>query len=352
MNIQEYLSHLTTQPGVYRMYDAKGDLLYVGKARNLKNRVSSYFRGAASSVKTAAMVAHVVTIDVMVTHTENEALILENNLIKSLKPRYNILLRDDKSYPYIYLSSDHDFPRLAFHRGAKSGKGHYFGPYPSAGAVRESLQILQKIFPVRQCEESFYKNRSRPCLQYQIKRCTAPCVGLVDKQAYGEEVQHAVLFLQGKSSEVINTLAQRMESAAAALAFERAAHYRDQISQLSRLQERQYVSSEGGDIDVVAAVVERDSACVQLFFIRNGHNLGNKSFYPSHTQSATAAEVLAAFLPQYYLGKATPAEILINTSVEELELLAATLTLQAGHKVAIRHQVRGERLKWVALAEH
>ncbi len=345
-----FLKTLTTKPGVYRMLDAKGEVIYVGKAANLKNRVASYFRATGLSPKTRALVAHIRGIDVTVTHSEGEALLLENNLIKELKPRYNILLRDDKSYPYIYLSCHEDFPRLGFYRGAKREKGRFFGPYPSAGAVRDSLNLLQKIFPVRQCEDSFYRTRSRPCLQYQIKRCTGPCVGLVDKDTYQQDVRHAVMFLEGKNHEVINELAARMEAAATHLDFERAAHLRDQIVSLRRVQEKQYVSGEGGDLDVVASAVHNGAGCVQVFYIRGGRSLGNKTFFPRHNGDADAAEILAAFLPQYYLDRETPSEILISHELEDATLLEGVLGQQAGRKVTITHRVRGERARWLAMA--
>ncbi len=345
-----FLKTLTTKPGVYRMLDDKGAVIYVGKAANLKNRVASYFRATGLSPKTRALVAHIQGIDVTVTHSEGEALLLENNLIKELKPRYNILLRDDKSYPYIYLSEHEDFPRLGFYRGARREKGRFFGPYPSAGAVRDSLNLLQKIFPVRQCEDSFYRNRSRPCLQYQIKRCTGPCVGLVGKETYQQDVRHAVMFLEGKNHEVINELAARMEAAATRLDFERAAHLRDQIVSLRRVQEKQYVSGEGGDLDVVASAVHNGAGCVQVFYIRGGRSLGNKTFFPRHSGDADAAEILAAFLPQYYLDRETPSEILISHELEDATLLEHVLGQQAGRKVTIAHRVRGERARWLAMA--
>ncbi|MDE2088788.1 MAG: excinuclease ABC subunit UvrC, partial [Gammaproteobacteria bacterium] len=275
-----FLNTLTPLPGVYRMVGASGEVLYVGKARNLKKRVSSYFRRSGAAVKTQALMAQVCAIEVTVTRTEGEALLLENNLIKDLKPRYNVLLRDDKSYPYLHLTGDEDFPRLAFYRGARREPGRYFGPYPSAGAVRESLSLLQKLFRLRQCEDSFFRNRSRPCLQYQIERCSAPCVGLIDKEAYQRDVRHAVLFLQGKSREVSDELVTRMDAASKALEFEEAARLRDQIASLRRVQEQQYVSGTGGDLDVVAAVAREGFACVQVFYIRGGRNLGNKTLFP------------------------------------------------------------------------
>lgn len=345
-----FLKTLTSRPGVYRMINADGEVIYVGKARNLLKRVGSYFTRSAASPKTQAMVSQIANIEVTVTRNENEALILENNLIKELRPRYNVLLRDDKSYPYIYVSAD-AFPRLAFHRGAKRAKGRYFGPFPSAGAVRETLNLLQKVFRVRQCEDSFYKNRSRPCLQYQIKRCTAPCVGYVMEDAYAEDVRHAMMFLEGKDSQVIDELVSRMEQASAALEFEQAAAFRDQIASLRRVQEKQYISGEGGDLDIIVSAVKNGVGCVQVFFIRGGHHLGNKTFFPKHTQDAEADEVLGAFLPQYYLGKPLPNEVLVNHALDEKGWLESVLAEQAGRKVGISHNVRGDRARWLEMAQ-
>lgn len=350
-----FLKTLTARPGVYRMFDAAGDILYVGKARNLKKRVASYFTRSDSGAKTQALVAQIQRIEVTVTHTEGEALLLENNLIKALQPRYNILLRDDKGYPYIHLSDD-EFPRLSFYRGKRGGRGRYFGPYPSSNAVRESLNLMQKLFPVRQCDNTFYSNRSRACLQYQIKRCSGPCVGLVTRERYLEQVRHAVMFLEGKNSEVIDELARRMEAAAAELDFEAAALYRDQIANLRRVQERQYVSGNAGaDCDVIAVASAAGAACVQVFFIRGGHNLGNKTFYPRNAAGADPAELLSAFLPQYYLTDAQgerpiPPEILLGQPLEEEEALAEVLSEQAGRRVALSSRLRGERARWVEMA--
>ncbi len=349
-----FLKTLTSRPGVYRMLDAEGTVIYVGKAKNLKRRVSSYFQRQGLTPKTQALVSNINAIEVTVTHTENEALLLENNLIKSLRPRYNILLRDDKSYPYLFLSDD-AFPRLGFHRGKRGKKGRYFGPYPSTSAVRESLNLLQKLFPVRQCEEHFYRNRSRPCLQYQIKRCSAPCVGLVTEEQYAEDVRHAVMFLQGKDNAIIDELVGRMEQASHRLEFEQAAHYRDQIANLRRVQEKQYVMGEGGDLDVVAARVRNGVGCVQVFFIRGGRNLGNKSYFPSHIAQSDEAELLQAFLPQYYLaegrsGTSLPGEIILSASLSEQKLLQQVLSEKAGRKLALSDSVRGDRARWLELA--
>lgn len=348
---ERFLQTVTTRPGVYRMLGGDGKVLYVGKARNLKKRLTSYFRASGLPVKTRALMGHVQRIEVTVTGTEGEALILENNLIKEFKPRYNILLRDDKSYPYIYLSAHPDFPRLGFHRGAKEAKGRYFGPYPSAASVRESLNLLQKVFPVRQCEDSFFRNRSRPCLQYQIKRCTAPCVAFIDRDGYQEDVRHAVMFLEGKNQQVVNELVEQMEAASQHLRFEEAARYRDQIATLRRIQEKQYVSGEGGDVDVIASVARKGVSGVEVFFVRGGRLLGNKTFYPRHVQEDSAADVLAAFIPQYYLGREVPGEILLNHAVEDRALLEETLSAQAGRRVTLSHALRGERARWLAMAE-
>ncbi len=347
---EDFLRTLTSRPGVYRMFDGDGQVLYVGKARNLKKRVSSYFRSSGLAPKTRALMKQMARVEVTVTATEAEALLLENNLIKLHRPRYNILLRDDKSYPYIYLSTDREYPRLSFHRGARKGKGRYFGPYPSSGAVRESLHLLQKMFRVRQCEDSFFANRSRPCLQYQIKRCTAPCVGLVSPEDYARDVHHTVLFLEGKSTALNAELVERMEQAAARLDYEQAAVYRDQIASLSRVQERQYVSGESGDMDIVAAAVSGGLACVQVFFIRHGVNLGNKVFFPRIPQHSTEAEVLSAFVAQYYLEHPVPGRILLNHALPDADLIAAALARKAERKVTLSARVRGERARWLGMA--
>ncbi|MBW9256212.1 MAG: excinuclease ABC subunit UvrC [Candidatus Thiodiazotropha sp. (ex. Lucinisca nassula)] len=345
----KFLNTLTSRPGVYRMIGEQEKVLYVGKAKNLKKRVSSYFSRSLNR-RIQIMVSQIVEIEIIVTHTEAEALILENQLIKSLKPKYNILLRDDKSYPYIYLSSDQDYPALSFRRGARKGRGRYFGPYPSAGSTRETLQLLQKLFPVRQCEESFYRNRSRACLQYQIKRCSGPCVGLVSEQDYAMDVEHAVMFLEGKTNLVVDELVKQMEAASQKLEFELAARYRDQIKSLQRIQERQYVSGESGDLDIVAIAKRGNSACIQVFYIRSGRNLGNKSFYPTVPQGDSEESLLRAFITQYYLDKPLPNEIIINTELQEQALLEAVFSEQAKRRIRIGIKVRGERARWLKMA--
>ncbi len=330
------------------MYDKDEKVLYVGKAKDLKKRVSSYFQ-RSNNLRITTMVSRIQRIEIVVTHTEAEALLLENNLIKELKPHYNILLRDDKSYPYIYLSDD-DYPRISFYRGARKDKGRYFGPYPSSAAVKETLYLLQKLFPVRQCENSYYSNRSRACLQYQIKRCTGPCVGLIGRQDYLHDVNDIILFLEGKTHDVVNGLVARMEQASAALDFEQAARYRDQIEAIRKVQERQYVSGEKGDLDIVACATAEEQACVQVFFIRQGRNLGNKKFFPKGSKGRDIKEILAAFIAQYYLGKQLPAEILVSHAINDKEVLQEALGKQAGRKVYLRQSPRGERARWLKMA--
>jgi excinuclease ABC subunit C len=351
------LRNIPHKPGVYRMLDEKGIVIYVGKAKDLTKRVSSYFLKNVSSPKTRLMVTHVRDIEVTVTHTENEALILENNLIKSLKPRYNVLFRDDKSYPFIYLSTEHAFPKLSVHRGAKKRKGRYFGPYPSAGAVRETLNLLQKIFPVRQCEDSFYGNRSRACLQHQIKRCTAPCVGLISPEEYAEDVNHAVMFLEGKSNIVIEQLIARMEKASTDLNFEKAANFRDQIANLQRVQEKQFIDSEGGNQDIIAIALQNGMACVQLFSIRGGRNLGNKTFFPQNAKNSEPAEILSTFIAQYYLGDAQshgreiPPDIILSHEIENKKLMEQVLKDQSERVIKLQSKPRGHRARWLEMAE-
>jgi len=334
---------------VYRMLDGAGTVLYVGKARNLKRRVGSYFTRALDR-RLQVMVGQIADIEVTVTRTEGEALLLESNLIKSLKPRFNVVLRDDKSYPYIYLSTQDAFPRLSFYRGSRKGPGRFFGPYPSAWAVRETLQLLQKLFPVRQCEDSFYRNRSRPCLQYQIRRCSGPCCDLVTPEVYGEDVQRTIKFLEGRADEVISELAAAMEHAAGELEFERAAVLRDQIATLGRIRERQYVSGEGGDLDIIACAQEGGVHCVQVFFVRAGRNLGNKVFYPQAPAETDEPTLLAGFMAQFYADKLVPAELVCSVEPEERGLLEEALSERAGHRVQVKWRVRAERARWLEMA--
>lgn len=348
-DLPAFLRNLTHRPGVYRMLDSAGTVLYVGKAKDLRKRVASYFRRNVGSARIRSMVSQIASVEVTVTGTEAEALLLENNLIKEHRPRYNVLLRDDKSYPYI-LVTDHPFPRLAFHRGPRRPGGRYFGPYPSAGAVRETLNLLQKLFQVRQCEDSFFQNRSRPCLQYQIRRCTAPCVGFVGEAEYRQDVDHAVRFLEGRSDEVIRDLVQRMEKASEDLAFEQAARYRDQIARLRQVSEQQYISGEGGDVDIVACHAESGQACMQVFFVRGGHHLGNKALFPAVPEDTPVDELLTAFLGQYYLNREVPAEIILSHEPADREALTAMLSLRRGRNVTLSPRVRGDRARWLDMA--
>lgn len=350
-----FLKRLTERPGVYRMFDASGSILYVGKARNLKSRVSSYFNKSGQSPKTQALVSRIASIEVTVTSSETEALLLEQNLIKSLRPPFNILLRDDKSYPYIYLSGHEDYPSLTFRRGrTKRVKGQFFGPYPGAGAVRESLNILQKLFKIRNCSDSFFSNRSRPCLQYQIGRCTAPCVNNITPENYAEDVRHAAMFLEGKNPAIIEDLLKAMESASRNLDFERAAQYRDQITHLRHVQEQQAIESSGGDADVFGIVEEAGITCIILVQVRGGRVLGTRHFFPRFTMETLLTERLSAFLGQYYLAGETapeiPRDILIPEALEDADLLGQALSGAQGREVVVRHSVRGERRKWLQLA--
>ncbi len=349
---QEMLATMPAAPGVYRMLGEKGELLYVGKAKHLKKRVASYFVSGRNSLRIRKMVAQIRDIQITVTETEAEALLLESNLIKQHRPRYNILLRDDKSYPYIYVSTDSAYPRLSFHRGARSGKGRYFGPYPSATAVRFTLSQLQKLFKVRLCEDSYYRNRSRPCLQYQIKRCSAPCVDLVSQEEYRRDIEDSMRFLSGKSDELIDEQIVKMERASAALEFEQAAQYRDQIELMRKIAQQQYISGAKGDVDVIAVAIEQGVACVQVFYIRTGNSLGNRAFFPRlPDKGADENEVLAAFLGQYYAAREIPAEVIISRPLQDHVLIEQMLRLRKDGKVVLKSNVRGERSKWLEMAE-
>lgn len=352
-DIEPLLRQLPQKPGVYRMLDATGTVLYVGKARNLRNRVSSYFRGTGLTSKTLALVARIADIQVTITGSETEALLLEQSLIKEERPPYNVVLRDDKSYPYIYLTDHSDFPRLTFHRGAKRKTGRYFGPFPSAGAVRESLNILQKLFRLRHCDDAFFRNRSRPCLQYQIKRCSGPCVGLIDEREYREDVDLAVMFLEGRSQAVLDIYKGHMQAAAEALDFERAARYRDQIDRLRRVQEQQYVHAEEGDVDVFALAASGTVTCIQAIFVRSGRVLGQRTWFPRNELDLSAAELLGAFLSQYYFGgqaRDLPKSVIASEPLPEQEVLAEALSQLGGRKVGVAHGVRGQRARWLELA--
>ena len=348
---RNFLGSLTHRPGVYRMLDAKHKVIYVGKARDLKKRVSSYFQRAQAAPKTAAMMELVANVEVTVTNTEAEALILEYNLIKQHKPRFNIILRDDKSYPYIHVTTHSRFPRLQFHRGPRKGKGRYFGPYPSTSAVRQTLSELQKLFQIRQCNESFFRNRTRPCLQYQIKRCTAPCVGLITREQYARDIDAAIDFLDGRNQSVTATFVARMEEASAAQDYEQAARFRDQIARLKEVEAKQLISrTSAKDLDILGFASNAALHVVTVLFIRNGAVIGSRDHFPRLAGETDRQKILNAFVAQYYLGRDAPAEIILDTEIEDAPLIEAELSERLRRKVAIRHRVRGDRLRWLQMA--
>lgn len=349
-----FLGSVTDKSGVYRMYNDEQTVIYVGKAKNLKNRLTSYFQKNVDSVKTKALVKQIAAIDVTVTHTEGEALILENNYIKKYQPKYNILLRDDKSYPYL-LVTDHKHPRLALHRGVKRAKGEYFGPFPTAGAVWESLRLMQKLFPIRQCEDTYYRARSRPCLQYQLGRCSGPCVDKISEEDYQQQVGLAKLFLKGKSSSVIDTLVKKMEQASELLAFEHAAKYRDQISTLRKVQQQQFVSGIASEMDVVGIYRSKTQVCVHLLFIREQKVLGSKSYFPTIPAGTEDSQILSAFIGQHYLVNEAfhgliPKQIVTGQDVDDQNGLEQLLSKQAEYDVKIATNIRKERAQYLKLA--
>ncbi|RUO22431.1 excinuclease ABC subunit C [Aliidiomarina iranensis] len=352
-NAEDFLKNLTHQPGVYRMFSAEGEVIYVGKAKDLRKRVTSYFRKNVDSVKTQALVKQIANMEVTVTNSEAEALILENSFIKTHMPRYNVLLRDDKSYPYIFISA-HEHPRIAYHRGTRREKGEYFGPFPNGSAVRESLRLLQKLFPVRQCDDSYYRARSRPCLQHQLKRCLAPCVDLPTENEYAEQVQLVKLFLRGKNNEVIETLVAAMEQASENLDFERAGMLRDQIAALRQVQERNAVSGSQHELDAVGLYRNSGFTCVHLLSIRQNSVQGSRSYYPKVPAHTSDAEVLESFLIQYYLnqqhGQRVPAEIIVPEQLENKAALNEQLSLALERRVKLIQPKRGERQQYLALA--
>jgi excinuclease ABC subunit C len=356
---EAFLRAVTEQSGVYRMYDNQQTVIYVGKAKDLKKRLTSYFRKELASVKTKALVKQIAAIEVTVTHTEGEALILENNYIKKYQPKYNILLRDDKSYPYLLITA-HKHPKLGLYRGGKKVKGDYFGPFPTVGAVWDSLRLMQKIFPIRQCEDSYYRARSRPCLQHQLGRCSAPCVDKISEQDYREQVNLAKLFLQGKSSKVIEQLVEKMELASNQLNFELAAKYRDQIVTLRKVQQQQHVSGHVAELDVVGLYRDKTQVCIHLLFIRQHKILGNKSYFPTVPANTSDSDILQAFIAQHYLSNDPlsqdqvngniPREIVIEESIGEINELTTLLSTQAGFEVKISTNSRSERAQYLKLA--
>ncbi|MBU2412362.1 MAG: excinuclease ABC subunit UvrC [Gammaproteobacteria bacterium] len=349
---KHFVSNLTTRPGVYRMYDVKGELLYVGKAKNLKNRVASYFRVTGLTTKTMALVSRIHTIEIAVTKSETEALLLEQTLIKQHRPPYNILLRDDKSYPYILLSN-HPHPALLFRRGDKTDKGTLFGPFPSGSAVKESLNTMQKVFKVRQCEDSTYSNRSRPCLQYQIKRCSGPCVNLISDEEYELDVRHARMFLQGKDQELTAEITTQMSAAAADMEFERAAELRDQIIQLKHIQEQQHVYGQTGEADVIASIIQPGGLCVHVMMVRKGKVVGSKSYYPKMPIEITEGELLSSFIAQFYLGgiQELPKTLIISHELEDGDALVEGIFETTQKKIEVLSNVRGQRARWLELAK-
>lgn len=353
---KSFVDSLPARPGVYRMLDAEDQILYVGKARSLKSRVGSYFQASNVHPKVQALVAKTARMEVTITNSDTEALLLEFNLIKKHRPRFNVVLRDDKSFPFLHLEGGHDFPRLAFYRGSRKEPGRFFGPYPSAGAVRETLQQLQKLFRLRNCENSYFANRSRPCLQYQIQRCTAPCVGLISKEAYARDAESAVKVLEGRDADVQTELGRRMEAAAERLEFEEAARLRDQLANLKVIQSQQIVTAGNDhDADVIGIAERNGDYCVALMFVRGGRSLGSTTFFPRAPIDETG-EVLAQFASQYYLEREAPTEILVGREFEDMPVLEETLTERSGHRVRITASVRGLRARWLEMmhnnAEH
>ena len=351
-----FLADVSHEPGVYRMFDDKGTVIYVGKAKDLKKRLSSYFRTQLNSKKTEALVASIAHIETTITASETEALLLEHNYIKTYQPRYNVLLRDDKSYPYILLTKERH-PRITAYRGSKKIQGEYFGPYPHAGAVRDTLSLLQKLFPIRQCENSVYKNRSRPCLQHQIGRCSAPCVaGYVSDEEYNQQVEFARLFLQGKDNQVLEHLIQKMEQASRELNFEQAAHLRDQIQMVRSVTEKQFVSNERlDDMDIISIAYQLGIACVQVLFIRQGKVLGNRSYFPKVPINTDLSELTETFVGQFYLqahqGRTIPNSIIVDHKLDEKKDLETLLSEQAGRKVSIQDNAKGSKSKYLHLAQ-
>lgn len=352
---ESFLKNVSNEAGVYRMFDADDVVIYVGKAKNLKKRLASYFRSNITNGKTRVLVSKIADIKVIITATETEALILENDLIKHHMPKYNVLLRDDKSYPFIFIS-EHKHPRITTHRGAKKAKGRYFGPYPNSGAVRESLHLMQKIFPIRQCEDAYYRNRSRPCLQYQLKRCLAPCVeGKVSDSDYDNEVKLVKMFLSGDSKEVLSQIVEQMDKASMTLNFEAAARYRDQLTALRKVQEQQWINSDQTDVDVVGFHYQHGIACFHLLFIRNGKVLGSRSYYPKIPKHTEESELYSAFILQFYLnnnaGRQIPRQILHSSGDLDNSAIAQALSQEAQYKVSLHANTRGERAKLVEMAQ-
>lgn len=352
-DIKAFLSNAPNNPGVYQMLGGDRQVIYVGKAKNLKKRIASYFSGTEKDVKTNILVKHISDIDLTVTHNENEALLLECNLIKKHKPRYNVVFRDDKSFPYILITDEKPFRRIDFYRGPVKKNGLYFGPYPSAGAVRETIHLIQKVFQLRTCTDNFFASRTRPCLHHQLGMCSGSCAGLISEEEYNQNVRHAILFLQGKNDEILEELNKQMTKASTDLNFELAAKVRDQIAKMRAIQEKQYVNSVAGDADIIGFAASAGIICLQLITIRGGRMLGSKSYYPTLHSETTAEEIISAFLAQHYLAQQirdVPKNIIVEFKLSDADILNKVLSEQAHHKVTISHNVRGERSKWLEMA--
>jgi excinuclease ABC subunit C len=354
-NIKAFLSHISPQPGVYQMLDGNGHVLYIGKAKNLKKRIASYFSSTAKDLKTQSLVKHIKDITVTITNSEIEAVLLECNLIKKHRPRYNVLLRDDKSYPYIFITNQHPFPSIDLYRGPRKKNGLYFGPYPSAYAVRETISLLQKLFRIRTCRDSYFEARTRPCLLYQIGRCTGPCVGLITQEDYAHNVELAMLFLKGRSHEVIFALQTRMEAAVKELNFELAAELRDQMLRLRQIQERQHVNVAAGEADIIGFAIQTGVICIQLLTIRGGQVLDSRAYFPTVPAYSAIEEVLAAFLTQHYLTdtshiESIPKQIILDAVIPEEALLEKVLSEQVKHKVQVIRPQQGEKKTWLDMA--
>ncbi|MDA9896653.1 excinuclease ABC subunit UvrC [Gammaproteobacteria bacterium] len=350
-DIKHSLKNMTSNPGVYKMYNSDKEVIYVGKAKNLKKRVSSYFRAGNHSNRIKRMISLIKNVDLIITKSEADALLLENIQIKKYRPRFNILLRDDKSYPYIYVDTHHNYPRLSFYRGKRKKDGKFFGPYSNVYSVRDALNTLQKLFKVRQCSDSFFKNRARPCLQYQIERCSAPCVGLIKKDDYIADINMSMKFLDGKNTEIIDLLIKKMEHASDSQNFESAANFRDQIESLRHTCEQSVVSGEKGDVDIISVFIISETACIQVFNIRNGVSFGNETFFPDIDESINESSLLSIFIGQYYLSRQIPKEIIINKITKDKKILEYILSKKKNSKVVITNSVRGIRQRWVELAE-
>lgn len=355
LDTKTFLMRLTQQPGIYQMLGAEGKILYIGKARNLKKRLASYFSKTPKDTKIGALLTHVVDIQVTVTHNENEALLLECNLIKKYQPHYNVLFRDDKSYPYILITQDDPYPCINFYRGNKKTPGFYFGPYPNAGSVRETIYLIQKLFGLRVCKDRYDPKRTRPCLQYQIGLCSGSCASLITKEDYHQDVAHAILFLQGKNETILKLWQEEMTVAAESLNYEKAGKLRDQIRKLREIQARQYVSAKQGDVDVITIASNGGVSCIQLIIIRGGRILGSRSFFPNEPLHSSKDEILTSFITQHYLTDNTedrlPKEIIVPIELKERRWLMSALSEKSNRKVSIAHQVRSERKKWLEMAE-